>query len=64
MTSTIADIIELLTIQWKNAFVLNELILKLAQEKKIKLDLDNVTPTNHSTVMIHSIRLFATGSSI
>src|ERR1051325_2261524 len=38
----------------EKCFVLKELILRLAQEKKIELDLGDVAQTNHATVMIHS----------
>ena len=44
---------------------MKELILKLALDKQIELDLDDVTQTNHVTVMIHiDCRLPATGSLI
>ncbi|KAA0061108.1 ty3-gypsy retrotransposon protein [Cucumis melo var. makuwa] len=46
-------------------FVLKELILKLAIDKKIKLDLDDVALTNHAAVIIHpDSRLPAIGSLI
>ena len=38
----------------EKCFVLKELILKLAQEKKIELDLGEVAQANHATVMLHS----------
>ena len=34
-------------------FVLNELIMKLALDKRIELDIDDVTQTNHATLTIH-----------
>ena len=33
-------------------FMLKELILRLAREKKIELDLEEVAQTNHASVMI------------
>ena len=49
----------------EKCFVLKELILKLAQERKIELDLEDVAQTNHAAVMIHpDILMFATGSLI
>ena len=49
----------------EKCFVLKELILKLALNKKIELDLDDVAQTNHTAVIIHSNdRLPATRSPI
>jgi len=49
----------------EKCFVLKELILKLAQERKIELDLEDVAQTNHAAIMIHpDILMFATGSLI
>lgn len=42
----------------ENCFVMNELILRLAHEKKIELDLDELALTNHVTVtMISNVSL-------
>ena len=38
----------------KKCFVLNELILRLAREKKIELDLEEVAQTNHVAMTIMS----------
>ena len=49
----------------KKRFVLKELILKLAQERKSELDLDDVAQKNHAIVMIYlDILLSATRSLI
>ena len=46
-------------------FVLKELILKLALDKKIELDLDDVAQTNHVAIIIQpESRLSVTGSLI
>ena len=37
----------------KKCFVLMKLIMKLALDKKIELDIDDVTQTNHAAVTIH-----------
>ncbi|KAA0043322.1 uncharacterized protein E6C27_scaffold110G002330 [Cucumis melo var. makuwa] len=49
----------------EKCFVLKELILKLALDKKIELELDDVAQTNHAAVIIQSdSRLSAIGSLI
>ncbi|KAA0042128.1 ty3-gypsy retrotransposon protein [Cucumis melo var. makuwa] len=61
----IANIIGSSAIPLKNVFVLKELILKLALDKKIELELDDVAQTNHAAVIIQSdSRLSTIGSLI
>ena len=49
----------------EKCFILKKLILKLALDKKIELDLDNVVQTNHVAIIIQpDSRLSPTGSLI
>ena len=47
---TIANITTSLATQSKKCFVLKEIIMKLAKEKRIDIDYDKVVEANHTTI--------------